>query len=285
MASAISQSQGLVLIYDSEGVSSECTKGTFDLLRNLVDDRNYQVSYFSNAPHALNERDIRLFVIPGGNYRLMAPKLSDSAEKIREIVTHQGASYLGICAGAIAAASTELLVCYDPIDQSSTHESFRHYIFSPWIGFEYFTRLNLYSGRCAYLHVKNEKLSWTQVVNPAQPFDLFFNHGVFFPNARVLEGVHSVLDYANYHFHAIYNKKTYTEDSPAAAVFEKKGNGKVLLSGIHPEMTSDIVKNLSINSDSEEKCRAKAVVALNRSAQQQKETMISFLAQLEIKTK
>ena len=103
---------GLVVIYDKAGAEADCTRAAYEKIREQMDDRSYQIEYLSKVPQAIydtHSNPVRLFVIPGGNYTQMTSELKLLGPRIHDLVVEDGASYLGLCAGAIAACSRPML--------------------------------------------------------------------------------------------------------------------------------------------------------------------------------
>ena len=183
---------GYILIYDQGGANDFCVKATQAQIHKLADDRSYRIELFSQKQHALHDHDhnpIRLFVIPGGNYREMEETLFPIAGKINQLVTQNGMNYLGICAGGIAACQT-LLLPEGLMHTDKSNLGIRLAEQAPM-------HLNLYSGSCAGILSQGSGSYGTQLVEKAspiptmenrhiqeEPYPLYFQSGIFFSGRR-----------------------------------------------------------------------------------------------------
>lgn len=256
-------SSGTILIYDKSGVDLSCLHATYKQIKEQADDRSLKVDYFSQNPE-LNDT-VRLFVIPGGNYTKMADELKPLAPRIRKLVLEEGSSYLGICAGAIAAAQNSLLMCMKKFvanQPNPEQEMFEMTIQGRM-------HLQLYSGNCCYFDVPGGETHGTQEVRKySKSYHLYFNSGVFFPSAPTEPHARALLTYTSYTFSGWYQNKTYENIVPVAAVTQRVGKGRLLLSGVHPEIGPDTVDGLR-----------------NTTEEDRNATMREFLSTLSILTK
>ena len=284
---------GYVLIYDQAGVDPHCGAATYRQIKELSDDRSLRVEYFSARPTALDDTSnpVCLFVIPGGNYREMEKDLAPLASKINRLVTEEGASYLGICAGAIAATSTPLVMHFGNLIPDTPPTKKQEFEEVP----ELPPHINLYSGNCSALMVRGSGLCGTQSVreissDDAKPYPLFFQSGVFFPNASRQPDATSLLEYASYRFSGTYTppegpRESYENVCPIAAVTQEVGEGRILLSGVHPEIDPDTVKEFPTVHPAQEAAKEKARLSLMDSRAEQMATMRDYLEVLSIATK
>ena len=287
---------GYALIYDKAGVDSFCLSAAYDQIKSLIDDRSYRVEYLSEKPNAIDDspsNPVRLFVIPGGNYRVMAPELAPLASRIQKLVTEDGASYLGLCAGAIAAARTPLLVHYEELVPDALPDI---QVMEEVASVSLCSYLELYSGICSILTVPGSTLYGTQQVCKVgseleeAPYPLYFQEGVFFPGAEHEPGAQPLLKYARLKFSGFYQPRgradrVYHNIDPIAAVTQKAGAGRLLLSGVHPEIGTDVVANVPADKPWLEKAKAKALDSLSKSPELQVSTMRDYLNTLSIGTK
>ena len=245
---------GLVVIYNKTGVDPDCSRAAYEKIRNQMDDRSYRIEYFSEAPQAIYDNSVRLFVIPGGNYYEMENELKPLGPRIYDLVTKEGASYLGMCAGAIAACCSPLLYTEDKITKQIPRQYNQMHEFEAMP-----MHLNLYSGYSCYLDVPDSMLIGTQEVNKVsygaekKPFHLFFSRGVFFPGAREMPNTTPLLEYSGYRFKGVFGQKNdywtppqhFNNEAPVAAVTKKAGKGTLVLSGLHPELSAEDVQNFN----------------------------------------
>jgi len=282
---------GYALIYDKSGVDPFCLLETYKQINNLIDDRSYQAKYFSEAPNAINDSEsnpVRLFVIPGGNYTQMAEELKPLAPRIRQLITEDGASYLGICAGAIAATCRPVLMYMNRLNKDSNPMQEMIEVDA----LKELMHLQLYSGNCCIFDVPQSLLYGTQQVKKVsseieqQPYPLYFSRGVFFPSAATESNSSPLLEYASYKFSGFYGlKETYNNIAPIAAVTQKAGNGRLLLSGVHPEISSEVVAKFSTNFSFQEEVKLNTISSLRGSKTAQVDTMRDYLNTLSIATK
>ncbi len=288
---------GYALIYDKSGVDSTCLSSIYEQIKNIIDDRSYRIERLSQAPYALNDtfsNPVRLFIIPGGSYLLMERELKPLAPIIRKLVIDDGASYLGLCAGAIAAACRPLLMydtqlvphCLNPPTQEITET----------IALRERMHLKLYSGHCCLFEVLGSRNYGTQLVRQVsseaeqKPYHLYFQNGVFFPGASKELEARPLLEYDSYKFSGSYisqggAKELYENIAPTAAVTQKVGKGRILLSGVHPEIGPNHVRNFSAKNAVEEEAKFSTLYSLSSSEAAQIDTMRDYLNTLSIATK
>lgn len=288
---------GYALIYDKSGVDSTCLSSTYEQIKSLVDDRSYRIEYFSQAPTALEDtlsNPIRLFVIPGGSYTQMEKELKPLAPVIRELVIDDGTSYLGICAGAIAAVCNPLLMHLDNLIPHHLNPPMQKMTEVPPL--QGCMHLKLYSGNCCYFQVPKSGLYGSQLVKKIspeteqKPYHLYFKSSVFFPSATKEPEACPLLKYDSYRFSGSYtprggSKELYNNIEPIAAVTQKVGKGRILLSGVHPEIGPNHVRNFSAKNAVEEEAKFSALYSLSSSEAAQIDTMRDYLNTLSIATK
>ncbi len=285
---------GYVLIYNQAGVNPAFLSSAYEQIKDLIDDRSYRIEYFSLAPTAIDDsrsNPVRLFVIPGGIYTQMADELKPLAPRIRKLINEDGASYLGLCAGAIAASSrllmpAERLVPYEsnpPLQQIAETPILQGRL-----------HLQLYPGDCCFLDVLDAGLYGIQQVRKVSPelkketYQLYFQLGVFFPSAEEPDA-RPLLEYPAYKFSGydpeINPRKTYQNITPLAAVTQKAGKGRLLLSGVHPEIGPKVVQEFPVRDIAQEEAKKKTIPPLVDSKAAQIDTMRDFLNTLSIVTK
>ncbi|MCI0382535.1 MAG: BPL-N domain-containing protein [Chlamydiae bacterium] len=286
---------GNILIYNKSGVDPDCLSAVYKQIKYLVDDRFYRIEYFSQT----NSDDSRfnpvsLLIIPGGSYTDMADELKPLAARIRHLVTEDGASYLGLCAGAIAA--TRRMLMYDEDLAFNVSNPLKREMFElPTL--EGRMHLNLYSGICSSFQVPLRTFYGTQEVKTAspeteqkKPYHLYFQSSVFFPNAEEEPDADSLLKYTSYRFSGFYRpiegpKEVYKDIEPIAALTQKVGKGRLLLSGVHPEIGADTVQQFSAITSIQKEAKNKTIDSLNMSKTAQIDTMRDYLHTLFIATK
>jgi glutamine amidotransferase-like uncharacterized protein len=250
---------GSIVIYDRAGVDPICLSATYRQIKDLVDDRSYRIEYLSEI--SLNRGDpVRLIVVPGGNYLEMETKLRESAPAIRKLILDKGTHYMGICAGAIAAACDPLLFSLKPRASFHPHDSDKlepaepqEMVMARWKEMP----LRLYSGGCAAFDVPDRMFHGTQRVRKITPeslgeklYNLYFQNGVFFPGATKELNTCPLLTFDSFTFSGYYEgeakpiKRVYYEkERPVAALTHQVGKGLLLLSGVHPEIGPEDVRN------------------------------------------
>ena len=213
----------IITIYDRTGASQICVDATQRIITKLADTRRYtvlplsQTSLTRSDPHSL-------VVIPGGSYIEMArSQLPEEAARIQALV-RAGTSFLGICAGAIAASQHSLLM-------KEAGDSLE--FFSSDIP----VHLNLYSGYCALAEFPGSSNCGVQTVRSASlSVPLFFKRGVFFP-FREDPTINPLFWYENRLLHGQWRYEFLRDSTPpVAAVAARCGAARVVLSGLHPEL-------------------------------------------------
>ena len=283
-----------ILIYDKLGVNETCRTATYQQIHDLVDDRLYRVEYYSQAPHAIEDtrsNPVSLFVIPGGDFTQMNDELKPLVTKIQDLVMKVGVGYLGICAGAIAAAQN-VLNAFAIDNNYSTGFPINMYDWS--FGFEK-ANLNLYSENCATWTPTSYLTSYSAptVYQPglgtrSKMFNVYFKQGVFFPRDR--EDTRTLLAYTGL-FNGIYLssenkfKSAYNTEQPAAAIAEKVGEGYIVLSGVHPEIGAEIVNQFKVTNANQEALKSKVFQQLQPYKDDQTDLMRLYLDTLTIATK
>jgi glutamine amidotransferase-like uncharacterized protein len=269
---------------------------TFQQIQELVDDRLYQVEYYSQAPNRIQStrsNPVALFVVPGGDFNETAEELRPLVPLIQNLVMNDGAGFLGICNGAIAAAPN-LLSAWDKNSLGVTQ-------MSDWVGLKKI-KLNLYSESCAVWAPSPTLTAYSapQVhkndleTNP-KPFNAYFSQGVFFPLSTNEwwddVNIRPLLFYSG-EFKGTYTPpggssytRFYAPQKPAAAVAEKVGKGSIVLSGVHPEIGAEIVSQFNTKNDKEKTHKSKVVHELQPYEAEQTELMKCFLDALSIVTK
>ncbi len=263
-----------IIVYDKSGVNEFCRTATYQQIQNLVDDRFYRVEYYSQAPHAIQDtrsNPVSLFVIPGGDFTKMNDELKPLVVKIQDLVKKDGAGYLGICAGAIAAAPS-LLSAFPNFDYSEGLIQMDDWAYDDIE----ITSLNLYSENCASWTPTAFRPSYSaqQVYQPGTPlklFNVYFRQGVFFPHNNTTK-IRTLLAFTGQFYGAYRNAKVYHTEQPAAAIAEKVGNGTIVLSGVHPEIGAEIVTQFPVNKVQEGTTKSEVVkkIIANQEAQKSK---------------
>jgi glutamine amidotransferase-like uncharacterized protein len=274
---------GMVVIYDKVGVSPFCSSLTRNQIHMLIDDRKYSVQLFSETTFD-DSKPVPLFVVPGGSYMEMEKELKAHADSIRKLVLG-GGSYLGICAGAIAASCHPLLLAEETLRLSES-DSKTQRLFSSGIP----THLRLYSGFCALAEFPGSSLYGVQEARTeggaSSPF--FFKNGVFFPNlARQLNACR-LLSYQSLNYSWEYPAPPYRflDETPSvAALTQRVLDGRIVLSGLHPEIGAESVETFPVEKSQEQDAKVRTIDALRGSEAHRNQTMRLFLQTLGIATK
>jgi glutamine amidotransferase-like uncharacterized protein len=255
--------------------------------------------YLSEAPNVWDDtrsNPISLVIEPGGNYIDSEKELKLLAPKIQKVVRKDGAGYLGICRGAIAA-STRLFCFENEIKTLQGNIKGRMWDFAID---DDSMHLKLYEGDVCVWQVPGYASYSTQSVHKyvagtqSEPFSLFFRYGVFFPLKAdyMAKGIEPILSYSPYTFEGYYSPagqttgaEVYKSMVPCAALTQKVGHGRMVLSGVHTEMGTEVVAQLPVKTELDSSLRTKVIQELKSSEKAQDDTMLDFLKILSIETK
>ncbi|RKP27550.1 biotin-protein ligase [Syncephalis pseudoplumigaleata] len=212
-----------ILVYDGPGVSPHCLHQTLRTLRTVLGTR-YSVQKVGAAAlgHEPWEPTAALLVVPGGRDKPYQEALHPAANaRIRAYVA-AGGRYLGLCAGGYYAGASVEFELGTPLE---VHEP-RELGFFPGVvrggvypGFVYDSEAG---ARAVPLQLEpgpREALADTVGPSPSS-IHIYYNGGGAFVDADQLAGVHVLA--------------RYPEGEPAI-IMTRVGQGKALLSGVHPE--------------------------------------------------
>ncbi len=288
-----------IIVYDKSGINELCRTATYQQIQNLVDDRLYRVEYYSQAPHAIQDtlsNPVSLFTVPGGNYNQMVKEFKPLVPRIQNLVRSDGTGYLGICNGAIAASKKLVTLPKGDLIDDLSIKKMRDHRSEP-------SGLNLYSKYCCqWPSLGSQSYCTQQVCRPQQkPLNAFFCEGVFFPTEHTDTTIQPLLIYHDRQFNGTYptsvcddvyrddadNPSTiyYQTKAPYAAVTEKAGKGTVVLSGVHPEIDSEVVKLFDVKTSYLQRLAKATTEQLQPYKAEQTDLMRLYLNTLNIATK
>jgi glutamine amidotransferase-like uncharacterized protein len=213
-------------------------------------------------------------------------------------VTQNGMSYLRLCAGGIAASQALLF----PDDLIYADKPNRNITMIETKFFQEKMHLKLYSGACAALGPPAGSLyGIPQTASIPAPenrhvqgeasYPLYFQSGIFFPNAEEVKDTSILLRYSSYELRGLSHDteqkltKLFNEHKPAAAIKHQNGTGNIVLSGVHPEISAEIVRQFPEKNPTMTRAKQKTIQSLEGSTLQQSETMKVYLDALSIATK
>lgn len=281
-------------VLDVPGVNSYCLEPAIAQTKELMDEKRYQIVKYSEVPNMfddLHSNPMSLVLGPGGNYKAMAPRFTSLSGKIHKYVKEDGGHFMGTCASAIGASSKMLLLSdsLKPLQQNPQQEM------QVFPGVEDDKLIKLYSGNCCYFSIPDGDLpSAVRVERIAEdyndfdvysPFHLFFNWGVFFPNAWAQPNTEVLLKSTHYLFSAYHMGEKYAGAAPVVALKQNVGEGSIVLCGGHTEMSAPVLRKIPYQQDYEIRAQTKAASELQDSTLQQMDTARMFLNKLKIVTK
>lgn len=184
------------------GRNSRCSeaKSPAELIRRIKDNR------------------CTLLIMPGGRDLPYLRALRGEPNKLIRTFISQGGSYLGICAGAYYGAREVVFEKGGPLEVVGSRELcfFPGAAVGPAYGLGQFDYKKPAGARTASLQSAHGSIS------------IYYNGGCFFRNAHCFPAHVDIL--------ASYND---VPESPAAVVACRVGRGRVILSGVHPEMEAE----------------------------------------------
>ena len=208
----------LILIYNDDGASDDCVKALTQWLPNqtieLISSAELQKKTWMSKTN--------LLIMPGGRSLPFYKKLGALGnQNIKKFVEEQGGSYFGICAGAYYACRKTIFAKGLPLELILPGE------------------LNFFEGNA---------------IGPVFAADEFYYHSE--RGARIVEII-----FENNDVHRVYcNGGCYFENTNQARVLARYqlnkqpaiivctvGLGRVLLSGVHPEL-SPFLSPISLNA-------------------------------------
>lgn len=240
-----------ILVYVDEGVSAEALRQTVKSLQKEIDPHAHQLVRTSAKQLISSDWEQRtaLVVVPGGRDRYYHSSLNGKgSEKLRRFV-EGGGSYLGLCAGAYFAAESiefekggKLQVC-----AMRSMKLYPGAAIGPAYGLGKYCEESDRGVEAAHI-------SW----NGAECF-AYFNGGCYFDRPNEYANVRVLSSYLN------------LDGCPAAIVECRVGKGKALLSGVHIEYNSALLKR---DSD-----QIKRLLPLFKSAETRRRTIFREILQ------
>lgn len=201
----------MILIYNDKGASSVCVQALVDFLSQKHDVKCVSGSDLQKTDWMQNTTTL---IIPGGRSLPFYETLGvQGNQHVREFV-EQGGTYFGICAGAYYACSETVFAAGLPLELKLPGE------------------LHFFSGRAIGPVFADEDFTYdsekgTRVVDvqwqDGKIYSTYFNGGCYFENADA-----TVL-------------ATYGENQKPAIITCSVGRGRVILSGVHPELSYDAI--------------------------------------------
>lgn len=244
------QPQGITYVYNGPGSWQVSVEQTYDMLQNKIDSRS--IKYTDSVVNI--EPEATLFVVPGGvAYDITS--VSATQQKVTDFVRN-GGSYLGICAGAIAASKTiigkPVLVLPKELEASRLQQ--RDMLWSHQTTYD--DGFGLLDTPCVLRHVVKvpgdsghvKNFCAVSVKMGADVFKSCLYSGPAFihlpPEANVLLGYENPVSL--FKLNNIKNQ-TYSVDStnrfydaaPAAVFASSFGKGRYVLSGVHLELNPE----------------------------------------------
>jgi len=217
-----------IFIYSGAGVAERSRRETPVLLESLLASSGYE-TYLVNAS-AFNDPDwmekVAVLIMPGGSDLPYLRHLSGHYnDEIRDYVT-KGGSYLGFCAGAYYASA------FIDFDRGGELEVLgeRELKFFPGVtkGPAYGVGTYFY-GSDNGARMVPLKWCWEEeeVGQDVPPLKIYYNGGCIFLEAEKYQGVKVLARYDD------------IPGKPAAIIECTVGEGRAILSGVHPEFTLD----------------------------------------------
>lgn len=214
-----------ILIYAGRGVSQQALKQLIAAFKSEGVENHYSLESVDNKRLSQGdwEEEAALLVIPGGRDTYYQKKLSGKGNaRIRKWV-HEGGTFLGICAGAYYGCHSIEFERGTPLEITAPREL----CFFPGVarGPAYGTGLFSYSdesGACL------SSLKWEACGSTKEKVLLsYFNGGCTFVDVKRHANTRVLASYAD------------LEGAPPAIIECMVGDGKAILSGVHPEFLGD----------------------------------------------
>ncbi|KAI8052146.1 biotin-protein ligase [Syncephalis plumigaleata] len=211
-----------VLVYDGPGVSPHSLHQTLRTLQAVLGTR-YSVQKVNATAlgHEPWEPTAAMLVVPGGRDKPYQELLHPAANaRIRSYVA-QGGRYLGLCAGGYYAGASVEFELNTPLEVNEKREL----VFFPGVvrgctypGFVYDSEAG---ARAVPLQLEaTSSKALANIINVSEPIYVYYNGGGFFVDAERMPNVQIIARYP---------------EGQASIVLSQVGNGKALLTGVHPE--------------------------------------------------
>lgn len=215
-----------ICFYNGEGTGPLSSQSLLESLKQELEGSFYELKnsdQMIDCIHKENDNSRLRIIIPGGNTVIIARSLANSLVEIRQAV-NDGASYLGVCAGAMLASSRLYFNGEELLDRNQLLSLFNGYSYSfshPFISKKIITN-DTAMGRL--VNIKDYETN--------NIFKVFWNRGGYFENINHDSTVLSVyVDDPNHD----ENIKPLKIDS-SAILSTRYGKGLVLLSQVHLEL-------------------------------------------------
>lgn len=207
-----------ILVYCDEGVGLPSFKQTIAALKEVLNPSSFHVKSIDRQALLQEcwEEQASLFVLPGGRDVPYHEALKGEANAKIAAFVAQGGAYLGLCAGAYYGAKAIEFEKGYPLEICGARELgfFPGKAVGPAYGSQLFCYQSEKGARAA-------PIDWVGF----DPLMLYYNGGCYFEEAEAHPFVTVIARYA---------------DINKAAVIEcKVGQGKALLSGVHPEYAAN----------------------------------------------
>lgn len=227
-------------------IYTDCVSCNHILYYALARLRGKQNVSFVNAHEILEgalTSDVDLFVMPGGASRYKSAKLNGKANELIKHYVSSGGKYLGICAGAYMACETTHWAQGEPYEIVTNNQlSFFQGVAQGPI--KHFAQANNYNGTDACVVELD--------VDGAKVESLYMGGCLFLPDIECE--------------HQVVARFADLPEKPAAIVSGIYGQGRWLLSSIHPEYDNEAIELVSFNvvgNEYEDFCRLPAELDLN----------------------
>ncbi|PIZ03876.1 MAG: hypothetical protein COY58_07235 [Gammaproteobacteria bacterium CG_4_10_14_0_8_um_filter_38_16] len=207
-----------IFIYHDLGASTESVEKLLDFAQK----KKYSATCVSGADIGKNNilHGQSLLIIPGGRSLPFYKTLGESGDQAIKTFVEQGGYYLGLCAGAYYAAQKTIFAKDLPLELQLPGT------------------LNFFSGNAvgpvfaesdfAYHSEKGARTVDVELEDGTQ-FPMYFNGGCYFEHAEQFQNTQVVA--------------RYVDNALPAIIFCSVGAGRVLLSGVHPELSFPEISN------------------------------------------
>lgn len=206
-----------IYIYNGPGVSEICLMNTAFSLKQALPKSTIKTILPDEVLRGEWRSDANLFILPGGADLPYVKHLTPNGNAIIKDYVNSGGFFLGICAGAYYASSAIEFA----VDSSNEITQRRDLAFFPGIAKGPFFKQYDYQSE-AGAHAARLIESKTQ-----QKFSIFYNGGCGFLKSEEDENTEILAKYEEINLPAI--------------IKIKYGSGTCILSGVHPEYSSDLL--------------------------------------------
>lgn len=251
-------SHGPVYIYSGAGSWGVSVDQTKEMLETAVDSRAIQLV---DSLDSVNQ-ETRLVVIPGGEATIISLKLGDTTKKIVNYVAN-GGRYLGICAGAISVTQfciQKPSIVDIPENQIVTALQQKGMVYEREIDLAEIGVSTLYPGKCIAPHIvrnqdaahsdnlcavdvtmtdKDDLITFKAAHYSGPTFVALPKHTkvlLRYKDSMTLHKVDKKFDRNLRKVKYSLTEEKISEEKPVAALSYPYQSGKIVLSGIHPEI-------------------------------------------------